>query len=73
MECGVSAVPVPDYQWLFNGSVITRQRNLNLISVSLPDQGFYTCIANNSLGSVQGRFYLSIQGKNDGISFLYIK
>lgn len=63
VECEVNAMPVPHYQWLFNGSVIARQKSLNLSSVSPVDQGFYTCIANNSLGSVQDRFYLTIQGK----------
>ena len=64
VECEADAVPVPDYRWLFNGSVITRQRSLNLSSLRLIDQGFYTCIANNSLGTVQGRFFLTVQGKS---------
>lgn len=61
VECGVNVLPVPEYHWSFNGSVITRQRSLNISSVSRADQGFYTCIANNSLGLVQGGFYLIIQ------------
>ena len=63
VECEAYATPVPDYQWIFNGSVISRQRSLNLSSLKLADQGFYTCFANNSLGSANGRFYLTIQGK----------
>ena len=64
VECGAYATPIPDYQWRFNGSVIARHRSLNLSSLSLADQGIYTCIANNSLGAAYGRFYLTIQGKN---------
>ena len=73
MECGVNVLPVPEYHWSFNGSVITRQRSLNISSVSRADQGFYTCIANNSLGLVQGGFYLIIQGNfNDFVPGIYI-
>ena len=63
VECGAYGMPVPDYQWIFNGSVVTRQRSLNLSSLRLVNQGFYKCIANNSLGSANGRLYLTIQGK----------
>lgn len=63
VECGAFAIPVPDYQWIFNGSVVTEHRSLNLSSLRLVDQGFYTCVANNSLGSANGRFYLTIQGE----------
>lgn len=63
VECGAYGIPVPDYQWIFNGSVVTQHRSLNLSSLRLVDQGLYTCIANNSLGSANGRFYLTIQGK----------
>ena len=63
VECGAYGIPVPDYQWIFNGSIVTQDRNLNLSSLRHVDEGFYTCIANNSLGSANGRFYLTIQGK----------
>ena len=63
VECGAYATPVPDYQWAFNGSVITRQRSLNLSSLRPVYQGLYTCFANNSLGSASGGFYLRVQGK----------
>lgn len=63
VECGAYGMPVPDYQWIFNGSVVTQHRSLNLRSLRLVDQGFYKCIANNSLGSANGRFYLTIQGE----------
>lgn len=62
VECGAYGIPVPDYLWRFNGSIVTRHRSLNLSSLSLDDRGFYTCIANNSLGSANGGFYLTIQG-----------
>lgn len=63
VECGAYGIPVPDYLWRFNGAIVTGHRSLNLSSLSLDDRGFYTCIANNSLGSANGRFYLTIQGK----------
>ena len=71
VECGAYATPVPEYQWMFNGSIITRRRSLNLSSLTLSDQGFYTCVANNSFGSVSGKFYLTIQGKSLYINFLF--
>ena len=71
VECSAFALPVPDYQWIFNGSVVTRHRSLNLSSLRLVDQGFYKCIANNSLGSTNGRFYLTIQGEKYVILLFY--
>lgn len=64
VECGAYAMPTPEYQWIFNDTIITANRHLNLSSLSLGDQGFYTCVANNSFGSVSGKFYLAIQGKS---------
>ena len=64
VECGAYARPTPEYQWIFNDTIITANRHLNLSSLSLGDQGFYTCVANNSFGSVSGKFYLAIQGKS---------
>lgn len=61
VDCGARGVPVPYYQWLFNGLVITQQQTLNLSLVNVANQGFYTCIANNSLGLVEGSFYLTVQ------------
>jgi len=69
VECSAFALPVPDYQWIFNGSVVTVHRSLNMSSLRLVDQGFYTCIANNSLGSANGRFYLTIQGDKQYVLF----
>ena len=63
VECGAYGIPVPEYQWIFNGSIVTWDRSLNLSSLRPIHQGFYMCIANNSLGSANGRFYLTIQGK----------
>lgn len=64
VECGAYARPTPEYQWIFNDTIITANHRLNLSSLSLGDQGFYTCVANNSFGSVSGKFYLAIQGKS---------
>ena len=72
VDCGARGVPVPYYQWLFNGSVITQQQTLNLSLVNFANQGFYACIANNSLGLVEGSFYLTVQGKNSFELFLIV-
>jgi len=61
IDCRAEGVPLPYFQWLFNGSVVAVQQSLHLSVVSPVNQGFYTCIANNSLGLVQGSFYLTVQ------------
>ena len=65
-------MPTPEYQWIFNDTIITSNRHLNLSSLSLGDQGFYTCVANNSFGSVSGKFYLAIQGKSFSVRLFFM-
>ena len=72
VECGAYAMPTPEYQWIFNDTIITSNRHLNLSSLSLGDQGFYTCVANNSFGSVSGKFYLAIQGKSFSVRLFFM-
>jgi len=56
LDCSaVSNLPMT-YQWQFNGSFITNPSNdpiLNLNSIDFDDIGSYSCIARNSIGSIQ--------------------
>ena len=67
--CLVEAFPAPSISWLYNGSpaphlIIKEGSYISFsLGVAVGDSGFYTCVANNSLGSDTQTTYMSVIGK----------
>ncbi|KAL9966770.1 hypothetical protein ACROYT_G024890 [Oculina patagonica] len=52
ISCTASGIPVPDVQWIRNGTVISSAF-MTFNSLSRADSGQYTCRANNSAGTTE--------------------
>uniref|UniRef100_A0A3B4Z1V9 Hemicentin-1 n=1 Tax=Stegastes partitus TaxID=144197 RepID=A0A3B4Z1V9_9TELE len=68
LACGVSGIPLPRITWAFNNNVIpvhydhmNGHSELVIERVSKDDSGTYTCVAENSLGTIKS------------LGFVYVK
>ncbi|XP_019730955.1 hemicentin-1 isoform X2 [Hippocampus comes] len=60
LDCGVSGIPLPRITWAFNNNIIpvhydhmSGHSELVIERVSKEDAGTYTCVAENSVGSIK--------------------
>ena len=76
LVCTVTGDPTPAVQWYYNGAVevpnaltpnaqlSSNDTILTLSPVLKTNEGVYTCMVSNSLGSVNATISLTVQGKN---------
>ncbi|XP_066278213.1 fibroblast growth factor receptor 2-like isoform X5 [Branchiostoma lanceolatum] len=78
LRCRVTGDPRPSIVWIHNGIVIQDEMprydlgrfRLTINNVQWEDEGVYTCIAENSFGTIQGNMTLHVHDDNfsgDGI------
>ncbi|CAH1258461.1 FGFR2 [Branchiostoma lanceolatum] len=78
LRCRVTGDPRPSIVWIHNGIVIQDEMprydlgrfRLTIDNVQWEDEGVYTCIAENSFGTIQGNMTLHVHDDNfsgDGI------
>uniref|UniRef100_A0A8C3N479 Hemicentin-1 n=1 Tax=Geospiza parvula TaxID=87175 RepID=A0A8C3N479_GEOPR len=69
LVCEASGIPLPAITWLKNGSPITLNssvrilsggRTLRLSPVGVADEGHYTCVVTNAAGEARKDFHLSV-------------
>uniref|UniRef100_A0A3Q2YR82 Hemicentin 1 n=1 Tax=Hippocampus comes TaxID=109280 RepID=A0A3Q2YR82_HIPCM len=59
LDCGVSGIPLPRITWAFNNNIIPHYDHMSghselvIERVSKEDAGTYTCVAENSVGSIK--------------------
>ncbi|EDO32136.1 predicted protein, partial [Nematostella vectensis] len=58
LSCAADGRPIPSYEWLKDGHVITDSSNstLEIESASREDAGRYQCVASNRIGNETSRY-----------------
>ncbi|XP_078587238.1 fibroblast growth factor receptor 2-like isoform X6 [Branchiostoma floridae x Branchiostoma japonicum] len=80
LRCRVTGDPRPDITWSHNGNVIQDEMprydlgryRLTIDNVQWEDEGVYTCIAENPLGTIQGNITLHVHGA-EGVDDLDVR
>ncbi|XP_067662288.1 hemicentin-1-like isoform X1 [Haliotis asinina] len=69
LECPVSGIPIPEVEWLINGSplvpsdevrILNNNRHLEIVRALVKDTAQYTCIATNEAGQLERTFSLEV-------------
>uniref|UniRef100_A0A665VTB7 Hemicentin-1 n=1 Tax=Echeneis naucrates TaxID=173247 RepID=A0A665VTB7_ECHNA len=70
LACGVSGIPPPKITWALNNNIIpvhydhmTGHSELVIERVSKEDAGTYTCVAENSVGTIKSLGFVYVKGK----------
>ncbi len=66
INCTASGLPVPDVQWVRNGTVKSSGKKTALLTfnnISRADDGLYTCMGTNSEGTDEQRMILVVHCK----------
>ncbi len=66
ISCTASGLPVPDVQWIRNGTVKSSGKKtafMTFNNISRADDGLYTCRANNSAGTGEQHMILVVNCK----------
>ncbi|XP_035673327.1 fibroblast growth factor receptor 2-like isoform X4 [Branchiostoma floridae] len=77
LRCRVTGDPRPDITWSHNGNIIQDEMprydlgryRLTIDNVQWEDEGVYTCIAENPLGTIQGNITLHVHERDSDDNF----
>ena len=76
IECRVSGIPLPTVVWMKDGNTLNTNNQIfifftgstakiMILSATVDDAGYYTCIASNIAGNVSEMQRIQIEGKCD--------